>query len=104
MRARVASILLLCAASAGAAERAARLQSEASLHQVAYAASSSVLNTVLAYWAVAAAQERLVLLERSVDQQRQVEQLSLALVRADEIPRAELDRIRARMADTAAGS
>jgi outer membrane protein TolC len=86
-------------ASAGAAERAARLGSEAALHLVAQAASESILNTVLAYWTLAAAQERLVLLERSADQQRQIERVSQTLVQADEIPRSELDRIRARVAD-----
>ncbi len=91
-------------ASAGAAEHAARLEADASLHQVAFTASDSVLNTVLAYWALVAAEERLALLERSCDQQRKIERLSQALVQADEISRSELDRIRARVADAEAAA
>ncbi len=91
-------------ASAGAAERAARMEAEAALDLVAHTASESVLRTVLAYWNLAATQERLALLERSADQQGKIERISRALVEGDEIPRSELDRIRARVADAEASA
>jgi outer membrane protein TolC len=92
------------AASADANERAARLEVEAALQTVASTASRSVLQTVLSYWALAAAEERLALVERSTQQQQQIEKFSQALVTADEIPRSELDRIRARSADAEAAA
>ena len=93
-------------ASAGAAEKAARLEAEAALELVGHEASRRVLGTVLTYWNLVAAQERLALLERSADQQRQIGQHTQALVAADELARSEMDRVRARGADaeTAAAS
>ena len=91
-------------ASAGAAEKAARWEAEAALQMVAHEASSSVLGTVLAYWNLAAAQERLALLERSAGQQRQIAQVTQALVTADEVTRSETDRSGARSADAEAAA
>ncbi len=88
--------------SVGAPERAARLNFEASLETLAQTASESIRNTGLAYWGLGAAQERLALLERSAASQRRITELSEALVGADEIPRSEMDRIKARTSDAEA--
>jgi len=63
------------------------------------AGSQAVRDTVLAYWDLAAAEERVKLLERSARNQRQIGELSESLVKADEIPASEMNRIRARTAD-----
>lgn len=85
--------------AAGANEKAARLNADASLESLAQAGADAVYATTLAYWDLAAAQERLVLLERSAGSQRRISELSAALVEGDELPRADLDQVRARTAD-----
>ncbi|HVO52395.1 MAG TPA: TolC family protein [Thermoanaerobaculia bacterium] len=85
--------------AAAAPERAARFDLDAALETLAQAGATAVYTTTLAYWDLAAAQERLALLERSAALQRRILELSSALVEGDEIPRADLDQIRARTAD-----
>ncbi|MCA1610165.1 MAG: TolC family protein [Acidobacteria bacterium] len=85
-----------------AALRAAKLNYEASLDFLAQIASQSVRDTLQAYWRLAAAEERFTLLDRSAGAQGRIHQLSEALVQGDEIPRAELDRVRARRAEAEA--
>jgi outer membrane protein TolC len=85
--------------AAAAPERAARFNLDAALESLAQAGATAVYTTTLAYWDLAAAQERLALLERSAALQRRILELSSALVEGDEIPRADLDQIRARTAD-----
>jgi len=85
-----------------AALKAAKLNYEASLDFLAQIASQSVRDTLQAYWRLAAAQERFSLLDRSAGAQGRIHQLSEALVQGDEIPRAELDRVRARRAEALA--
>jgi outer membrane protein TolC len=85
--------------AAGANEKAARLNADASLESLAQAGADAVYATTLAYWDLAATEERLGLLERSAGSQRRISELSAALVEGDEIPRADLDQVRARTAD-----
>lgn len=87
------------ATAVDAAERAARRNLEAAIEALAQAGSQAVRDTVLAYWDLAAAEERVKLLERSARNQRQIGELSESLVKADEIPASEMNRIRARTAD-----
>ncbi|MEP7131522.1 MAG: TolC family protein [Acidobacteriota bacterium] len=89
-------------ASTEAALKAAKLNYEASLDFLAQIASQSVRDTLQAYWRLAAAQERFALLDRSAGAQGRIHQLSEALVQGDEIPRAEIDRVRARRAEAEA--
>ncbi len=89
-------------ASTEAALKAAKLNYEASLDFLAQVASQSVRDTLQAYWRLAAAQERFALLDRSAGAQGRIHQLSEALVQGDEIPRAEIDRVRARRAEAEA--
>jgi outer membrane protein TolC len=92
------------ATSTAANERASRLNHEAALEDVAQAASQSVLDTALAYWSLAAAQERLALFERSAASQKRIIDISDALVKGDEIPRSEMSKINARSSDAAASA
>lgn len=85
--------------AASAPEKAARLNADAALESLAQAGAAAVYATTLAYWDLAAAQERLRLLERSAALQRRIFEFSSALVEGDEIPRADLDKVRARTAD-----
>jgi len=85
--------------SVAAPERGAELNYAAALEDEAQAAAVSVRDTVLAYWELAAAQDRVALFDRSIVLQGQVEQLSGGLIEAGEIPRVEIDRVHARTAD-----
>ncbi len=88
--------------STEAALNAAKLNYQASLDFLAQIAAQSVRDTLQAYWRLAAAEERFTLLDRSAGAQGRIHQLSEALVQGDEIPRAELDRVRARRAEAEA--
>lgn len=86
----------------GAAERAAGIDAAASEATLAHAAANSVLQTVRAYWALVAAQERLAVLEKSLALQVDLIELTSALIEADEMPRVELNRARARESEARA--
>lgn len=88
--------------SAAAAERAASLDALASEATLAHAAATSVLQTTLAYWDLVGAQERLAAMERSLALQVNLMELTTALIEADEMPRVELNRARAREAEARA--
>ncbi|MEP6767997.1 MAG: TolC family protein [Acidobacteriota bacterium] len=88
--------------STEAALNAAKLNYQASLDFLAQIAAQSVRDTLQAYWRLAAAEERFTLLDRSAGAQGRIHQLSEALVQGDEIPRAELDRVRARRSEAEA--
>lgn len=89
--------------SVAAQENSTRESYKASLESVAHAAAQSVLRTALAYWNLAAAQEQVALLERSAASQRKINDVTSALIKADELPKAELSRISARTADLEGG-
>ena len=82
--------------STGAAERAARIKYESSLLTLQQTTSKSIYSTVLAYWELVTAQMRLDLYRKSAESQKELLELSQALVDADEMPCVELARIKAR--------
>jgi outer membrane protein TolC len=86
------------AKSTGAAEEASRLNHRASLLDAAHTAAESLLATLSAYWSLSAAQERLELLERAVQTEEELHELAVALVEGDQLPRADLARVEARVA------
>ncbi len=88
--------------SAGAAERSARIDWEASRDTLAHTASQSLYTVLLAYWDLVAAQRTLDVHRRSLELQRRLEKLVEALIEADELPRAERARMEARMAEVQA--
>lgn len=90
-------------ASVAAGENSARENYRASLESLAHAATQSALRTSLAYWNLAAAQDVEAILERSATAQRKINEVTSALVQADELPKAENSRIAARTADLEGG-
>jgi outer membrane protein len=76
----------------GAAEKAAQVDYEASELTLKHQASTSVLNTVAAYWNLVASQEILEAAKRSSGVQGRRLEITDALISADEIPRAERAR------------
>ena len=89
--------------SVAAGENSARQNYLASLESLAHAATQSVLRTTLAYWNLAAAQEVEALLNRSAEAQRKINDVTAALIQADELPKAETSRVAARTADLEGG-
>jgi outer membrane protein TolC len=88
--------------SAAAFETAAEIDYRASLSALQHAASTSVFVTTLSYWNLVAAQQQVDILEQSVSLQGQLVELTQALIDGDQIPRAELARVRAREAELVA--
>lgn len=88
--------------SVTAPERAAKFNFQAGLDTYAQAGSLAVLRTVLAYWDLIAAQDRLELLRKSLAAQQRITEISRALIEGDELARIELSRVQARTADAAA--
>ena len=89
--------------SVAAGENSARENYRAALESLAHTATNCALRTTLAYWNLAAAQEVAALLERSATAQRKINEVTGALIEADELPRAERSRIVARTADLEGG-
>ncbi len=87
-------------AATGAAERAAKIDLEASRSALLHQASSSVFRTAQAYWALRAAQETVGIFEESLERQERLVEITDALIQADELPRAEMARAKARAANT----
>lgn len=84
--------------STGAAERAARINHQAGVSQLRHTAVATALNVMEAYWDLVAAQEKHRLWKDSARLQGRIVALSRALVEGGEMPRADLDRIKARAA------
>jgi len=82
--------------SAAAAETAAKISYEASLLMLRRTVSNSIYSVLAAYWDLAAAQERLELYKKSAQSQKELLNLSQSLVDADEQPKSEIVRIKAR--------
>lgn len=87
-------------AATGAAERAGRLNLQASLESEAHAVAATVLRTLLAYLELAAAQERLELFMASEGRQASLVAMGEALQKAGELAEADLITVRARLAST----
>ncbi|NWF99642.1 MAG: TolC family protein, partial [Thermoanaerobaculaceae bacterium] len=83
--------------SAQAGERAAAKQLEAATFQEAAALQSAALRTTLAYYNAAAAKARVELLAATVARERQLGEVAQALVAAEELPRADLTLLEARL-------
>lgn len=81
-------------------ERAAEVAFHAQRQLILHTASGQALETVRNYLRLAAAAERVLLLERSADTQQQIVDTTQELIRADELPGAELSRAEARYNDT----
>ncbi len=88
--------------STGANERAAEVDYDASEKFLEFAASESVLRTVQAYWNLVAVQEQVGILERSVELQGQLLEVTQALIEAGELPQIEEARSLASEADARA--
>ena len=83
------------AEAAGAPERAAFIEREASRLALDHQAAVSALNTVQAYWDVRAAQETVAIAMRSVDLQTKLVEMTRGLIEAEELPQSELARVQA---------
>ncbi len=82
----------------GAYERAAQIDYDASLDALAFSASSGALETLMAYWNLVGAQKALEIQTGSLDVNRRILELTSALIEADELPRAEISRTQATVA------
>ncbi len=78
--------------SVAAREQAALKDFESAELAVTHSAAEAVFKTATAYWQLFAAQQRIGILERSVELQRQLVDMTQALIDGDEMPRAELPR------------
>jgi outer membrane protein TolC len=85
-------------ATAGPVE-AAKVAMQAEQRLLLFTASSEALGTVRAYWALAAAQARLGLLERSVAANERILDQTRTLIDAGELPGVERGRAEAKLAD-----
>ncbi len=85
--------------AAAAGEQASLIDWEASRQSLGFAASQSVLSTILAYLDLRRAQETVAVYQQSAELQGRLAELVRALVEADEVPRAELSRMEARQAE-----
>ncbi|MEM9557809.1 MAG: TolC family protein [Acidobacteriota bacterium] len=81
-----------------ATERAAAREVEATRHLLAHVTAERVLETVLAYWDLRAAEERVELLEASVKRQRTIVDYTDDLIAGDELIPAERARADAGLA------
>jgi outer membrane protein TolC len=88
--------------STGAAEKAAKIDYDATVAQTTHTASQSVQATLDAYWAMVGAQRNLAVYEKSLELNDRLLKLSQDMVGVDELPRAELARTRARVSETRA--
>jgi outer membrane protein TolC len=89
-------------ASTGAPERAATTEYDATVATTTHTASSAVLATANSYWSLLAAQRNLQVAERSLKLNQRLLDLSREMVNADELPRVELARTQARLAEARA--
>jgi outer membrane protein TolC len=79
--------------SVAAFERATNIDYQASIDALTHSASAAVLNTLVAYWNLVAAQEQVDIANRTLVLQTQLVETSRALIEGDELPRAELSRV-----------
>jgi outer membrane protein TolC len=83
-----------------AAERAARFGLQASLESEAHTMSSSVLNALISYWEVVAAQQRVSILEESVARNAKLVEIGETLIEAEELARGDLVFVRSLLSAT----
>jgi outer membrane protein TolC len=85
-----------------AGEKAALLDYDASFFSLQFQSSVSVLDTVLAYWNLKAAQDTVDISSRSVLLQERLVELTQALIDAGELAQVEIARVRASEASSRA--
>ncbi len=90
------------AESIAASERAAEVDVLASELALRHGSSLSVLGTSLAYWQLLATQERVAVLERSVELQNRLVDVTAQLIEGDVLPRVEQARALAGQANSRA--
>ncbi len=90
------------AVASAAPERAAEASLKAAEALLLHTAAQRALATVTTYWRLAAAQQRLLWLQRSQQTQEGIRDLTRQLVEADELTRSELARVEARFAEVLA--
>ena len=88
------------AESVAAPERAAAVDVEASSYVARHGAALSTLNTAISYWQLLAAQERVVVFERSLELQTRLVDLTDQLIEGDVLPRVERARVLASQANS----
>lgn len=86
----------------GAQEMAAEKNYEASVAQLRFIASQSALNTIIAYWNYVAAEENVKILKASEERSRILVENTQKLVDKEEQPKANLDQVKANLADKTA--
>jgi outer membrane protein len=86
------------AASVAALERALAIDVEASAAALRHGAAVTARSVLEAYWALAAAGERLAVLEESLASQQRLRELTQALIDTDQLARVEISRSLARQA------
>ncbi len=86
-------------AAVTAPERAARYNYEAARQLALQTGSDQALETLQAYWRVAADRDRVTALEGSVELAQRIDQAVQDLIQAQELPRVERERSRARVAE-----
>ncbi len=86
----------------GAFEKAAQIDYQASLDALAFSASKSALESLVAYWNLVAAQKTLEIRQGSLDVNLKILEMTQALIDADELPRAEISRTEATVAQESA--
>lgn len=82
--------------STQAAEKAAEIRHESSKLTLRHTVSNTIQSVIIAYWDLLSSQESLELYQQSAEAQKKILELSQAMVDADELPKAELLRIKAR--------
>lgn len=89
--------------SVAAPERAAKLSHRAGVQSEAFVVSLAAEQALLSYWRLVAAQESLAALSDSAERQQRLLTLGEELVEIDEVAAADIDHVRARIAQTQAG-
>jgi len=86
--------------SAGAPERAANLNLDASLDSETHVMSQAAVQALVLYWRLVGAQENVALFERSAQRQYELYELADELVKIDEVAAVDLKQVSARIAQT----
>lgn len=85
-----------------AAEESAKQNLDASTALMEHASSSSIFRTMLAYWSVVGAMERLRIARESLDLQNRLVELTGDLVEGDELPRTQMSQVEASASNSSA--
>jgi outer membrane protein TolC len=86
----------------GAEEKAAELNYEASMFDLHHTISERILNTITAYWSYLSAKRSLNILKASESRARVLVKEIEVLIKADEVPAADIKQLQANLADKTA--